>query len=581
MSIATHERTPSLVVGSVKIQIDAAPDDETARAIATALATHLDRSVELVVDDEPVATAGQEGDWDDPVVTEREETLRTEIEEILTGGPERGHEKIAELGKIFVRDRLEMIFDEITYEDGTFARHDADGELPADGMITGVGKIRGRTVFFAANDYTVKAGSLGMMGVEKEIRMAERAAEAGAPILRLIDSTGARLDLDDREEGDTHMDRYRGGKMFYNQCIHSGQVPQIGVLYGPDIAGSAYTPVFCDFLIMVEEIAGMAIASPRVVEAVTGEQTTMQELGGPDVHARHSGSADLVVPDEQTAAESVRDLFSYLPQRHDAPLPTSEPALPSKNPRGIDAIIPDEPNAAYEVRDVIERIVDADSWYELKPQFAPELVTGFGKIDGRPVGFVANQPAVKSGAIFPDSAEKGAGFVWTCDAYGIPVIYLCDTPGFMVGSAVEKQGVLQKGRKFIYATSNAQVPKICVITRKAYGAGIYAMAGPSFDPDATLALPSAEISVMGPEAAVSALFGDQLKDMDDEQRESFIEGMRTEHDKMIDVRKQAAKMQFDELVPAGDLRDQLGARLEALRHKRRTDRDRYHGTVLF
>ena len=565
----------------MEINIDAPPDEESARAIASALAAHLDEPVELVVDGEDVVRAGNNEEFDDPVITDREQKLREEIEEILSGGPERGHEKIEELGKVFVRDRLDMIFDEISYEDGTFARYDADDELPADGLITGVGEIHGRTVFFAAHDYTVKAGSLGQMGVEKEIRLAERAAAVGAPILRLIDSTGARLNLDEREPGDTHMDRYRGGKMFFNQCIHSGQVPQIGVLYGPDIAGSAYTPVFCDYLVMVEEIAGMAIASPRVVEAVTGEETTMQQLGGPDVHARHSGSADLVVSDEQAAAQATRDLLGYLPQRHDADLPTRQPTSPAVNPKGLDAEFPEDPDEAYDVHDVIDRIVDEDSWFELKPTFAPELVTGFGRIEGQPVGFVANQPAAKSGAIFPDSAEKGAGFVWTCDAFGIPLVYLCDTPGFMVGSAVEKQGVLQKGRKFIYATSNAQVPKLCVITRKAYGAGIYAMAGPSFDPDVTLALPSAEIAVMGPDAAVQALFAEQMEGMDPEEREDFLEMMRGEYDKHIDIRAQAAKMQIDELLPAGDLRDQLAARLQTLETKRRTERDRYHGTVLF
>ncbi|GAB7018163.1 acyl-CoA carboxylase subunit beta [Halostagnicola bangensis] len=566
----------------MKITVDEPPDEESARAIASAMATHLGRSVELVVDGEALVTAGNGDDeFDDPVITDRERRLRKDIEEILSGGPERGHEKIEELGKLFVRDRLELIFDEIEYEDGTFARHDADGELPADGLLTGVGTIRGRTVFFAAHDYTVKAGSLGQMGVEKEIRLAERAVEVGAPILRLIDSTGARLNLDDREPGDTHMDRYRGGRMFYNQCIHSGQVPQIGVLYGPNIAGSAYTPVFCDYLLMVEEISGMAIASPRVVEAVTGEETTMQELGGPRVHATESGSADLVVQDERAAADAVRDLLGYLPQRHDADLPTREPASPAANPKGLDTVIPEEPNDAYDVHDALERLVDRDSWFELKPEFAPELVTGFGRIDGRPVGFVANQPAVKSGAIFPDSAEKGAGFVWTCDAFGIPLVYLCDTPGFMVGSAVERQGVLQKGRKFIYATSNAQVPKLCVITRKAYGAGIYGMAGPSFDPDATLALPSAEIAVMGPEAAVNALFAEQLEELDDESRAAFLESMREEYDRHIDIRAQASSMQIDELLPAGELRNQLAARLRTLRSKRRTERDRYHGTVLF
>jgi acetyl-CoA carboxylase carboxyltransferase component len=225
----------------MKVELDDTADEETAQAIATALSQHLGESVELVVDGETVADNGGDGEWEESVVTEREEKLREDVAAILSGGPERGHEKIQQLGKLFVRDRLDRIFDDIAYEDGTFARAD-DEELPADGMVTGVGEIRGRTVFFAANDYTVKAGSLGMMGVEKEMRIAERAASVGAPILRLIDSTGARLNLDDREPGDTHVDRYRGGRMFFNQCIHSGQVPQIGVLYGPDIAGSAYTP---------------------------------------------------------------------------------------------------------------------------------------------------------------------------------------------------------------------------------------------------------------------------------------------------------------------------------------------------
>ncbi len=563
----------------MRVTVDEATDRETARAIATALSEHLGEPIELVADGETIAGDDADG-WDERVVTEREEALREDLQEILSGGPERGHEKIEQLGKLFVRDRLDRIFDDIAYEDGTFARAD-DDELPADGMITGVGEIRGRTVFFAANDYTVKAGSLGEMGVEKEIRIAERAAEVGAPILRLIDSTGARLNLDEREPGDTHMDRYRGGRMFYNQCIQSGQVPQIGVLYGPDIAGSAYTPVFCDYLIMVEEMSGMAIASPRIVEAVTGEQVDMGELGGPEVHTTESGSADLVVDDEAAAAETVRDLLGYLPQHYAADLPTRPSQAPERNPTGLDATIPEDPNEAYDVHDVVDAVVDGDSWFELKPRFAPELVTGFARIDGRPVGIVANQPAHNSGAIFPDSAEKGAGFVWTCDAFGIPLVYLCDTPGFMVGSQVEREGVLQKGRKFIYATSNAQVPKFCVITRKAYGAGIYAMCGPAFGADATLALPSAEIAVMGPKAATHALFADQLEDMDSEDREAFVASMREEYDRRIDVRKQAAKMQVDELLPAGDLREQLTRRLAAFETKRRTERDRHHGTVLF
>jgi acetyl-CoA carboxylase carboxyltransferase component len=307
----------------------------------------------------------------------------------------------------------------------------------------------------------------------------------------------------------------------------------------------------------------------------------MESLGGPEVHARHSGSADLVVPDEETAAEKVRELVRLLPQNYTESPPSAPARPPAKNPKGLDAVIPETPNRAYDVHDAIERLVDRDSWFVLKPRYAPELVTGLGRIDGEVVGVIANQPDHVSGAIFPDSADKGAGFVWTCDAYNVPLVYLCDTPGFMIGSQVEREGVLRRGRKFIYATSNAQIPKFCVITRKAYGAGIYAMAGPSFGPDATLALPSAEISVMGPEAAVHALFGGQLEDMDPEGREAFVESAKEQFEEYVDIREQASTMQVDELLPAGDLREQLVARLDTFRGKGREDRPRHHGTVFF
>jgi acetyl-CoA carboxylase carboxyltransferase component len=566
----------------MEIKIDDDTDEEIAQAIATAVSEHLGRGVELVdKGGGKLAEAGENWSEEGAVVTEREEAIREDIEAIMSGGPDRGFDKIDDLGKVFARDRLDMIFDEIEYEDGTFARHGDDDELPADGLITGIGTIDGRKIAFTANDYTVKAGSLGQMGVEKVIRIQERAMDLGIPMLRLVDSTGARLNAEEREPGDTHMDRYRGGKMFYNQCRMSGEIPQIGVLYGPDVAGSAYTPVFCDYLIMVEEISGMAIASPRIVKAMTVEQVDMQELGGPQVHAEESGSADLVVPDEETAAEKAQEILKLLPQNYseDPPEKTAKP--PKKNPYSLDDVIPEEPNKAYPVDEVIDRVVDRDSFIEMKPDFAPELVTGLGRIDGQVVGIVANNPEHVSGAIFPDSADKGAGFVWTCDAYNIPLVYLCDTPGFMIGSQVDKEGVLRKGRKFIYATSNAQVPKFCVITRKAYGAGIYAMAGPSFGPDATLALPSAEISVMGPDAAVHALFGGQLEDMDGDARDAFIESAKGEFDKYIDIKKQASKMQVDELIPAGDLREQLEVRLDTYRTKQRDDRPRHHGTVFF
>jgi acetyl-CoA carboxylase carboxyltransferase component len=559
----------------MKIDIDGDFDEQTARAIVTAISQHFGEPIELKDGESAPAES-----FDEAVITEREEAIREEIEEIMSGGPERGHEKIEELGKLFVRERMDLVFDDVNFENGTFAGLDNDDWTPADGLITGVAEIDGRDVYFSANDYTVKAGSIGNQGIEKQVRLSERAVNARSPIVRLIDSTGARLTPGERDETESHAGRYTGGKSFFNQCIHSGQVPQIGILYGPNIAGSAYTPVFCDFLIMVEGTSGMAIASPRIVEEMTGEQTDMQQLGGPEVHAKHSGSADLVVPDEETAAEKARQLLSYLPDDHSDSLPTRKSKPPSLNPQSLDSVIPDDPNEAYDVNQVINRVVDDDSWLELKPDFAPEIVTGFGRIDGNPVGVVANQPDHVSGAIFPDSANKAAGFIWKCDAFGIPLVYLCDTPGFMIGSQVEKDGVLQKGRKFIYATSNAQVPKFCVITRKAYGAGIYAMAGPAFEPDATLALPSAELAVMGPDAAVRAVFARQIDEIDDPaEREAFIEEKKQQYRK--DIRKQASNMQVDELIPAGDLRDQLVHRLSSLQNKQRTEYDRKHGTVLF
>ena len=563
----------------MKIHVEDADDEEMARAVVAAVSQHLGKPVEMVGDDgSTVASAGEKDDWDDEgvVVTEREERVREEIEGIMKGRKEDKQEMLDELDKLFVRERLDLLFDEIEFEDGTFASFSDDDELPADGVVTGVGKIDGRRVCFTANDYTVKAGTLGQSGAEKIIRIQEKAMRLGVPLIRLIDSAGARLNQEEREPGDTHADRYRGGKMFYNQCRMSGKIPQIGVLYGPDIAGSAYTPVFCDYLIMVEEMGSMAIASARIVRAMIGEDVDMQELGGADVHSKHSGSCDIVVGDEEEAVEMTKKVLNYLPQNFSEKPPRTEPKQPELNPKGLDAVIPEKSQKEYDVNEVIKRLVDRGSWQETKPEYGTEIVTGLGRIAGRPVGVVANQPKVNGGAIFPPAADKASGFVWTCDAYNIPLLYLCDTPGFMVGTRVEKQGVLRKGRKFIYATSNAQVPKISVLTRKAYGAGIYAMAGPSFGPDEVLALPSTEIAVMGPEAAAYALMGDQIEQMGDVP-DWFID----EYEKYIDIRQQASQMEVDELVPAGDLREQLEKRFRVFETKERDDIDRHHGTVLF
>jgi acetyl-CoA carboxylase carboxyltransferase component len=325
----------------------------------------------------------------------------------------------------------------------------------------------------------------------------------------------------------------------------------------------------------------MAIASPRMVEMVTGEDIDLADLGGPEIHARHSGSADLVAEDEEHARELVAQLVSYLPDNADGRPPRTEGTGPAKPPDGIDGVIPAAPNKGYDVRRVIDRVVDADSVLELRPEYGTEILTAFARIDGRPVGIVANQPSQRAGAIFPDAAEKAAQFVWTCDAYDVPLLYLCDTPGFMAGSQVEKEGILEQGKKMIYATSSATVPKQCVVLRKAYGAGIYAMSGPAYDPEATIGLPSGEIAIMGPEAAINAVYANKLDDVEDpEERERRAQELREEYREDIDVHRMASEVVIDEIVPPSDLRTELAARFEFYETVEKDLPDKKHGTVI-
>src|SRR6056297_1674772 len=470
----------------MKVRIGGGATDSEAEAVAAALAEHVSDDVEVYLGDaeEPAAVHEAPEDADDAVgdetddlgPTEREELLREEIADILEGGPEKYKERLPDQDKLFVRDRLDLWFGEeggdgdgdLLFEDGKFAHFDGwhpnspdvdeadDGtRLPADGLITGAADFDGRDVHFMANDFTVKAGSMAERGVEKFLRMQQRALKSGRPVLYLMDSSGGRID----QQTGFFANREGIGKYYYNHSMLSGRVPQICVLYGPCIAGAAYTPVFADFTVMVEGMSAMAIASPRMVEMVTGEQIDLDELGGPRVHAEESGSADLVARDEEHARELVAELIGYLPDRAGEKPPKRETKPPKRSPDGIDELIPESPNRPYDVRDLLDRIADAESVFELKEGYGPEIVTAFCRIDGRPVGVVANQPTERSGAIFPDAAEKAAEFIWTCDAYEIPLLYLCDTPGFMAGSQVEKDAILEKGKKFIYATSSATVPK--------------------------------------------------------------------------------------------------------------------------
>jgi acetyl-CoA carboxylase carboxyltransferase component len=568
----------------MKIRIGADASVEEASAIAEALAAHVDRDVEVFVGDADEPAAVEPAELEVPIAddlgpTEREARLREEIAEILEGGPEKYRERLPEQDKLFVRDRMNLWFGEdgLRFEDGKFAAFDSEDRLPADGLITGAAGFEGRDVHFMANDFTVKAGSMAERGVEKFLRMQQRALKTGRPVLYLMDSSGGRID----EQSGFFANREGIGKYYYNHSMLSGRVPQICVLYGPCIAGAAYTPVFADFTIMVRGMSAMAIASPRMVRMVTGEEIDMQELGGAEVHAKHSSSADLVAEDEEHARELVADLITYLPDNADEKPPRAEPRPPTRSPEGLDEVVPSEPNRGYDMNDVIERVVDHDSLFELQPDFGSEILTAFARIDGRPIGIVANQPAERAGAIFPDAAGKAAEFIWKCDAYSVPLLYLCDTPGFMAGSQVEKEGILEKGKRMIYATSSATVPKQCVVVRKAYGAGIYAMSGPAYDPESTIALPSGEIAIMGPEAAINAVYANRLADIDDEEERAELEAeLREEFREEIDVHRMASDVVIDEIVPPSDLREELVQRFAFYETVEKELPEKKHGTVL-
>ncbi|MFN8102847.1 MAG: acyl-CoA carboxylase subunit beta [Acidimicrobiia bacterium] len=493
--------------------------------------------------------------------------------QVEAGGSPKAHAKLREQNKLFVRDRLALLLDKETFvEDGRFANA-AAADLPADGVVTGIGRVGGRPVAVMANDPTIKAGSWGARTVEKIVRITEVAYRDAIPIVYLVDSAGARI----TDQVDLFPGRRGAGRIFHNQVRLSGRVPQICCLFGPSAAGGAYIPAFCDVVVMVDGNASMYLGSPRMAEMVIGEHVDLEEMGGARMHTTESGCGDFLVADDAEAIEVAQRYLSYLPQNWRLMPPAEPPAAPAVDTARIGAIVPPDERDVYDVRDVVEAIVDADSFLEIKEGWAPELVIGFGRLEGNPIGVVANQPEVLGGVLFVDSADKAARFVWLCDAFNVPLVFLADVPGFMIGSAVERAGIIRHGAKMISAVSEATVPKVCVVLRKAFGAGLYAMAGPGFEPDATLALPTAQIAVMGPEAAVNAVYYNKIRELPEAEREAFVAARREEYAADIDLLRLASENVVDAVVAPGDLRAELAGRLAHAAWKDRRFSDRRHG----
>jgi acetyl-CoA carboxylase carboxyltransferase component len=495
-----------------------------------------------------------------------------ELRERALKGGTRYLPKLREQHKLTARERLDLLLDPGSFiEDGLFANVLAE-ELPADGVVTGLGTIEGRQVAMMANDPTVKAGSWGARTVEKIVRIQETAARIRVPLFYLVDSAGARI----TDQIDMFPGRRHAGRIFFNEVQLSGVVPQICLLFGPSAAGGAYIPAFCDVVVMVEGNASMYLGSPRMVEVVVGEKVTLEELGGARMHCTESGCGDVLVADDKEAIAFGRAYLAYMPQRTgEKPAPIA--AKPAKASSKIAELIPPEANRGYDMRKLIEALIDEGSWLEIKKLFAKELLTGFARLDGRAIGVVANQPMQKGGVLFSDSADKAARFIWLCDAFEIPLLFLADVPGFMIGTDVEKRGIIRHGAKMISAVSEATVPKICVIVRKAYGAGLYAMAGPAFDSDSVIALPSAQIAVMGPEPAVNAVFFNKLAELPEGERAARRKELEDEYREDVDLYKLAANLIVDDVVEPEQLRDSLIARFKAYSTRISARPDRKHG----
>lgn len=492
---------------------------------------------------------------------------------ILKGGTKKYHEKNSEKGKLFVRERLRLLFDDqLLAEDGLFANVMA-GDLPADGVVTGIGRIHGQTVCVMANDSTIKAGSWGKRTVEKIIRIQETAEKLRCPIIYLVDSAGARI----TDQIDMFPGRRGAGRIFYNQVKLSGKVPQICLLFGPSAAGGAYIPAFCDIVVMVEGNASMYLGSPRMAEMVIGEKVTLEQMGGAKMHCSVSGCGDVLVKSEEEAITYARHYLTYFPANYTGKPQRIKAKPPATFEKTIKALIPANQNVPFDMYQLIDRLIDEGSFCEIKKKFASELITGLCRINGQAVGIIANQPRVKGGVLFHDSADKAAKFISLCDAFHIPLLFLADVPGFMIGTNVEKAGIIRHGAKMIFAMSEATVPKITVIVRKAYGAGLYAMAGPAFEPDCCLALPTAQIAVMGPEAAVNAVYANKIAELPEKERAAFINEKREDYRKDIDIFRLASDLIIDDVVDPDNLREELAVRIDVYMSKYLLFTDRKHG----
>jgi acetyl-CoA carboxylase carboxyltransferase component len=507
------------------------------------------------------------------------EDLHDRRERAKLGG---GEEKIAvqhERGKLTARERIDLLVDEGTFvEIGIhggphFSQRAMEGrEAPADGVITGWGNVEGRPCCIAAYDFTVMAGSMGVTGEQKVGRLREMALQKRMPLIWLLDSAGARI-----QEASGSI--FAGsGHLFREEVTMSGVVPLVAAMMGPCAAGTAYVPGLSDFVPMVVGQGAMALAGPHLTKAVTGEDISMEDLGGAKVHCRKSGVGDLEVKDDAECIDVVKRYLSYFPSNCEEPPPLRDASDPEdRMSEKLLDIVPESSRQPYDMYDVIREIVDDGEIFDIKPKFARTIITCLARFGGRPAGIVANQPKHLGGILENDSADKAARFINLCDAFNIPLVFLQDVPGFMVGSKVEHAGIIRHGAKMLYAVSRATVPKVTVIVRKAYGAGYYVMCGRAYEPDLIVAWPSAEISVMGPEGAVNIIGRSAIEASDDP--DATREQMLAEIKKSIDPYIAAKNDLVDDIIDPRETRPTIVRGLRMAKDKRIQRPWKKHGVM--
>jgi len=513
-----------------------------------------------------------------PTVRERLATLNARRERSRGMGGKDRVERQKQKGKLTARERLDLLFDPGTFEEfGMLAAN--SGSLPeeedkpssADGVITGIGEIDGRPTCAALYDFTVFGGSIGDVGEKKVSRLREMALKNRLPMVWLVDSGGARI-----EAGSAQVDGRRiasfadTGYLFREEVVLSGSVPLVAGMLGPGAAGTAYIPGLADYVPMVKGTSSMAIGGPYLVESTVGEKVTEEELGGSKIHNELSGVADGEFADDATCIRAIREYLGFFPSHCGDQPPRQKTADPiTRGDEALLDVVPDNPKRAYDMHKVIDAIVDDRRFFPMKAKWARNLITGLARIDGRPVGIVASNPLFYGGVLDVNASDKAARFVTLCDAFNIPLVFLVDVPGFMVGTKVEQQGIIRHGSKMMFAVASATVPKLTVVVRKAYGAGYYVMCGRAFEPDLVVAWPTAEIGLMGPEGLVSIgarklLEAQETPEAKAQLKAELAEGLRAH----IDIFRTAAMGLVDDVIDPRETRRVLARALKRTEGKR-------------